>query len=189
MKKSDLKNGMIVTLRKGVTRVIVGNCLVGEQGDITSALDYYNDDLTHVIHAINDTSDDIVKIEYGGEIIWERKTDWSKVPFGAKVIAWGYNNKNKQVGRFLCYDKNDEGDEFPFLVFIESEKNAYWYKCCEIIEEVIQLARKKKEAELSPEEERRLEITKKLNKEQKLFCYHFIVEDKSMKDAYKAAYP
>ena len=53
----------------------------------------------------------------------------------------------------------------------------------------MQLARKKKETELSSEEERRLEITKKLNKEQKLFCYHFIVEDKSMKDAYKAAYP
>ena len=51
------------------------------------------------------------------------------------------------------------------------------------------MARKKKETELSPEEERRLEITKKLNKEQKLFCYHFIVEDKSMKDAYKLAYP
>ena len=51
------------------------------------------------------------------------------------------------------------------------------------------MARKKKETELSPEEERRLEITKKLNKEQKLFCYHFIVEDKSMRDAYKLAYP
>lgn len=51
------------------------------------------------------------------------------------------------------------------------------------------MARKKKDTELSPEEEKRLEITKKLNKEQKLFCYHFIVEDKSMKDAYKAAYP
>ena len=59
----------------------------------------------------------------------------------------------------------------------------------DLLQEVIQLARKKKETELSPEEERRLEITKKLNKEQKLFCYHFIVEDKSMKDAYKAAYP
>ena len=32
------------------------------------------------------------------------------------------------------------------------------------------MARKKKETEVSPEEERRLEITKKLNKEQKLFC-------------------
>ena len=33
------------------------------------------------------------------------------------------------------------------------------------------------------------DITKKLNKEQKLFCYYYIVDDKSMKDAYKLAYP
>ena len=51
------------------------------------------------------------------------------------------------------------------------------------------MARKKKETELSPEEERRLEITKKLNKEQKLFCYHFIAEDKPIKAASTAAYP
>ena len=50
------------------------------------------------------------------------------------------------------------------------------------------MARKKKEVELSLEEERRAEITKKLNKEQKLFCYYYIVDDKSMKDAYKLAY-
>ena len=33
------------------------------------------------------------------------------------------------------------------------------------------------------------DIAKKLNKEQKLFCYYYIVDDKSMKDAYKLAYP
>ena len=33
------------------------------------------------------------------------------------------------------------------------------------------------------------DITKKLNKEQKLFCYYYIVDDKSMKAAYKLAYP
>ena len=33
------------------------------------------------------------------------------------------------------------------------------------------------------------DIAKKLNKEQKLFCYFYIVEDYSMRDAYKAAYP
>lgn len=33
------------------------------------------------------------------------------------------------------------------------------------------------------------DITKKLNKEQKLFCYLYIVEDYSMRDAYKMAYP
>ena len=33
------------------------------------------------------------------------------------------------------------------------------------------------------------DIAKKLNKEQKLFCYLYIVEDYSMRDAYKMAYP
>ena len=33
------------------------------------------------------------------------------------------------------------------------------------------------------------DIAKKLNKEQKLFCYYYIVDDKSMKEAYKLAYP
>ena len=35
----------------------------------------------------------------------------------------------------------------------------------------------------------RVKLTKKLNKEQKLFCYLYIVEDYTMKDAYKMAYP
>ena len=35
----------------------------------------------------------------------------------------------------------------------------------------------------------KVDIAKKLNKEQKLFCYYYIVDDKSMKDAYKLAYP
>ena len=41
MKKSDLKNGMIVTLRRGVERIIIGGCLFNEEGTITSKLDYY----------------------------------------------------------------------------------------------------------------------------------------------------
>ena len=116
-----------------------------------------------------------------------RETDWSKVPKGTKVRAYDNDEGPKYEGIFLCYDKVDK--ESPFLIYLEFASRAYWFNHCELIKEVIQLARKKKETELSPEEERRLEITKKLNKEQKLFCYHFIVEDKSMKDAYKAAYP
>ena len=68
-----------------------------------------------------------------GEIYTE--TDWKKVPLGTKVRVWDYDNESKEVGRFLCYKKNYEGDEFPFLVFIESEKNTYWFKYCEIIKE------------------------------------------------------
>ena len=129
MKKSDLKNGMIVVLRRGVTRVIIGKCLVDDDVNICNILENYNDDLTHMN---NCKSEDIMKIIHGDKIIWERKVDWKNVPFGTKVRAWDYNEKTKLVGRFLTYDEDDE--ETPFLVFVEDEKRAYWYKHCEIIE-------------------------------------------------------
>ena len=129
MRKSDLKTGMIVTLRRGVERVIIGERLFEEEeGFITSTLKNYNDDLTYIN---NCKSEDIMKIIYGSEIIWERKIDWNKIPFGTKVRAWDYNEKTKLIGRFLTYDEDDE--ETPFLVFVEDEKRAYWYKHCEII--------------------------------------------------------
>ena len=62
-----------------------------------------------------------------------RKTDWSKVPFGTEVRAW--DDKDKVVGRFLYYDKEDE--ESPFLVFLEFVSRAYWFDHCELIKEVI----------------------------------------------------
>ena len=69
MNKSDLKNGMIVVLRRGVTRVIIGKCLVDDDVNICNILENYNDDLTHMNNCKNE---DIMKIEYGSEIIWER---------------------------------------------------------------------------------------------------------------------
>ena len=130
MNKSDLKNGMIVTLRRGAERVIIGRFLFDEEGTITSKLDYYNDDLTYTN---NCTSEDIMKIEYGGEIIWER-VDWEKVPFGTKVRAWDCDeeDEDKVVGRFLYYK---EGYEYPYLIFIESEEDVISYRYCEIIKE------------------------------------------------------
>ena len=131
MNKSDLKTGMIVTLRRGIERVIIGERLFEEEeGFITSTLKNYNDDLTYINNCKNE---DIMKIEYGGKVIWERKVDWKNVPFGTKVRAWDYNEKTKLVGRFLTYDEDDE--ETPFLVFVEDEKRAYWCKHCEIIVE------------------------------------------------------
>ena len=133
MGKNDLKNGMIVTLRRGVERVIVGKYLFDEQGDTTGTINNYNDDLTYMN---NCTSEDIIKIEYGDKVIWER-VDWEKVPFGTKVRAWDYEEDDKQIGRFLSYDdKNDE--ELPFFIFIkdsECEAKAWWFKNCEIIKE------------------------------------------------------
>ena len=130
MNKSDLKNGMIVTLRRGVNRVIIGGNLVDDDVFVCNILQNYNDDLTH---KNNCTSEDIMKIEYGGKIIWERSFEWEKVQFGTKVRAW-WNNKDKaQVGRFLAYDEDDT--EMPFLVFIDNTKSTAWYNYCEIIGE------------------------------------------------------
>ena len=129
MNKSDLKDGMIVKLRKGVTRVVIGKYLFDEQG-ITHRLDNYNNDLTHTNNCKNE---DIMKIEYGGKVIWERKVDWKNVPFGTKVRAWWEDSKTKQVGKFLAYD--DDDTELPFLVFIEHIPDTNWYGFCEIIEE------------------------------------------------------
>ena len=131
MNKSDLKNGMIVVLRRGVTRVIIGKCLVDDDVNICNILENYNDDLTHMN---NCNSEDIMKIEYGGKVIWERGIEWKNVPFGTKVRAWWKGNeKTKQVGRFLAYD--DDDTELPFLVFIEHIPDTNWFDYCEIIEE------------------------------------------------------
>ena len=130
MKKSDLKNGMIVTLRRGIKRVVIAKTLLSYDVVICNTLDNYKQNLTHIN---NCTSEDIMKIEYGGKIIWERKVDWSEVPFGTKVRAWWEDSKVKYTGRFLAYDDNDT--ELPFLVFIEHIPDTNWYGFCEIIEE------------------------------------------------------
>ena len=129
MKLKDMKNGMILTLRKGYKRVVIGNRLFYEEGTLCDTLDNYNDDLTYMN---NCTDNDIMKIEYGSEIIWERKLDWSKVSFGTKVRAWDYGDEYKLVGKFIAYDEDDK--KKPFLVFIEDQKDTYWFEHCELIE-------------------------------------------------------
>ena len=129
MKLKDMKNGMILTLRKGYKRVVIGNRLFYEEGTLCDTLDNYNDDLTYMN---NCTDNDIMKIEYGSEIIWERKLDWSKVSFGTKVRAWDYDDEYKLVGKFIAYDEDDK--KKPFLVFIEDQKDTYWLEHCELIE-------------------------------------------------------
>ena len=130
MNKSDLKTGMIVTLRRGVERVIIGERLFEEEeGFITSTLKNYNDDLTYMN---NCKSEDIMKIEYGGKVIWER-VEWDKVPFGTKVRVWD-DDGEVDYGRFILYDE-ETCENMPFLVFVEDEKDVLFFKYCEIIVE------------------------------------------------------
>ena len=130
MNKSDLKTGMIVTLRRGVERAIIGERLFEEEeGFITSTLKNYNDDLTYIN---NCTNEDIMKIEYGGKVIWER-VEWDKVPFGTKVRVWD-DDGEVDYGRFILYDE-ETCENMPFLVFVEDEKDVLFFKYCEIIKE------------------------------------------------------
>ena len=130
MGKNDLKNGMIVTLRRGVTRIVIGIYLFDEQGDATGTLNCYNNDLTYIN---NCNSEDIMKIEYGGKVIWERGIEWKNVPFGTKVRAWD-DDGEVDYGRFILYDE-ETCENMPFLVFVEDEKDVLFFKYCEIIEE------------------------------------------------------
>ena len=129
MNKSDLKTGMIVTLRREAERVIIGERLFEEEGFITSTLKNYNDDLTYINNCKNE---DIMKIEYGGKVIWER-VEWDKVPFGTKVRVWD-DDGEVDYGRFILYDE-ETCENMPFLVFVEDEKDVLFFKYCEIIVE------------------------------------------------------
>ena len=129
MNKNDLKNGMIVTLRRGVERVIIGGVLLSYDVVICNTLDNYNDDLTYMNNCKNE---DIMKIEYGGKVIWKR-VDWEKVPFCTKVTCWNEGDATKSVGKFLAYD--DDDTDLPFFIFLEQDMHARWFRRCELLEE------------------------------------------------------
>ena len=68
---SDLKDGMVVTYRNGESRYIFKKNFRGINSGVLSGntFDYYNNDLTHG----SNYNEDIVKVEYMGELIWQRK--------------------------------------------------------------------------------------------------------------------
>lgn len=73
MKKSDLKDGMIITNRKGARFIamVVSGMTIDMNTDevIRGNFDSFNDDLIH--ECSNEW--DMMKIEYMGETVWERK--------------------------------------------------------------------------------------------------------------------
>ena len=68
---SDLKDGMVVTYRNGGSRYIFKKNFRGIDSGVLSGntFDDYNDDLTHG----RCYNEDIVKVEYMGELIWQRE--------------------------------------------------------------------------------------------------------------------
>ena len=72
--KQDLKDGMVLTYDGGDKRLLMGGHLyINENNKVFNwahvLLSHYKDDLTH----INTKALNIAKVEYMGEILWERK--------------------------------------------------------------------------------------------------------------------
>lgn len=151
MKKSDLKNGMIIELRKGTRLIIIENYAYSDLHDYS--LNHFDNELNHyqnieifdIVKVFkidrekikrqfkNITIHELLTDEYL-ELIWQRnETDWSKVPFGTKVKVWDFEDDVKFEGKFLGYN---EKKTHPYNVFIDTNKPKIW-KNCELIEEPI----------------------------------------------------
>lgn len=68
--KASLKDGMVVEYRNGWKRIVFEYKLLSDEG-IGSELEYFNEDLTYS----NERAMDIVKVMFGGELLWQREED------------------------------------------------------------------------------------------------------------------
>lgn len=111
MQKSDLKDGMVVTIRGGQQCILIERNLFKNNFTLNSTLFDYNEDLTHKKNKNND----IVKVFDIGKLkeLWKREEiDWNKVPVGTKVLVkFDYDDKYKEE-IFLC--SNGDGDYLTY---------------------------------------------------------------------------
>lgn len=111
MNKSDLKDGMVVTIRGGQQCILIERNLFKNNFTLNSTLFDYNEDLTHKKNKNND----IVKVFDIGKLkeLWKREEiDWNKVPVGTKVLVkFDYDDEYKEE-IFLC--SNGYGDYLTY---------------------------------------------------------------------------
>lgn len=123
MKKSDLKDGMVVELRKGTRLMLINDYLHNEMHEYN--FNNYNE---YLIHHRNVNILDIVKVyiidisnikemfksiklkdmlaDEFLKLIWEREkeVDWSKVPVDTKVLV-SFDGENWKKRYFAKYEK------------------------------------------------------------------------------------
>lgn len=68
--KTSLKDGMVVEYRNGWKRIVFEYKLLSDEG-VGSELGYFNEDLTYS----DEWAMDIVKVMFGGELLWQREED------------------------------------------------------------------------------------------------------------------
>ncbi|MCC3870265.1 hypothetical protein [Terrisporobacter mayombei] len=151
MNKSDLKDGMIVELKKGTRFMLVNDCLYNEKNDYN--LSHYNDKLicthiTKILDIVKVYTIDIskfVKNEFDSiklkdmledkylKLIWKREEiDWSKVPIGTKVLV-SDTKINWFNGIFLRKIEHSKNDNCFRIVNLSGDVERWKY--CKLAEE------------------------------------------------------
>ena len=156
MKKSDLKDGMILVTRARGNGILLAGRLKGSHHLANYEGKLNIDDLNEDLILENDYAYSIdaiyeIKSAYGyslGEIIdnlpkdaveliWERKReiDWSKVPkwTPVQVSDWG----NDFEGKDFLIKYEPELREFPFIIVGNFDENAVSYKYCRIHPDIV----------------------------------------------------
>lgn len=147
MRKSDLKDGMIVEYRNGLRRFVLGDKLLGEHGNAN--IEEYDEELKYID---GESTLDIVKV-YTVEsslcvaigsiflnkhlnLIWERvkEIDWAKVPFGTWVIVADHKEElNVDDGEYVMFvGYNPKLETYPFIVTHSEKDDASSYAYCMI---------------------------------------------------------
>ena len=149
MKKSDLKDGMVVELRKGTRLMLINDYLHNEMHEYN--FNNYNE---YLIHHQNVNILDIVKVyiidisnikemfksiklkdmlaDEFLKLIWEREEiDWSKVPVGTKVLV-SANEIDWFTSYFIKKLSPIEDTNF-YVINIKGELNEWEY--CKLAEE------------------------------------------------------
>lgn len=140
MKKSDLKDGMVVTIRGGQQCILIERSLFKNNFTLNSTLFDYNEDLTHKKNKNND----IVKVFDIGKLkeLWKREeVDWSKVPVGTKVLV-SDNENNWYEHLFINYIHDEE---FKFKAVDIKSRQIHNWKYCKLAEEEVTKGELKKE--------------------------------------------
>lgn len=150
MKKSDLKDGMVVETRGGSKYLIRtlenGNKVLSAMEKWLMLDDGYNEDLTDdtfkdldivKVFKTNGTCLNTVFEERNLTLIWqeEREIDWSKVPKWTKVIAKDFKEHQGSEMLFIMHEPKIK--EYPFIV-IDSQKGLVGsYKYCRIHPDIV----------------------------------------------------
>ncbi|HAT4108345.1 TPA: hypothetical protein I9Z35_002889 [Clostridium perfringens] len=137
MKKSDLKDYMVVESKDGELRMVLGGRLLSKRGYLP--LSSFNDKLEYIsgaedmkinkVYEINKDEcisiHDLLNVD-NLNLIWQREKeiDWAKVPFGTWVIVADHKEElNVDDGEYVMFvGYEPKLEKYPFIV-THSEKD------------------------------------------------------------------